>query len=75
MPERWGGDRAPLGHGRLIVANAVLLVLAWGAIVLGGARSNVQGALEVAAFGTIILLVLAILVQLLIVAWFEQRRR
>jgi hypothetical protein len=75
MPEQWGGDRAPLGHGRLVVANAVLLVLAWGAIVLGGARSNVQGALELAAYGTIILFVVAILVQLLIVTWFEGRGR
>jgi hypothetical protein len=68
------GDRAPLRHGRLIVANAVLLVLAWGAIVIGGARSNVQGALELAAYGTIILFVVAILVHLPIVTWFEQRR-
>ena len=71
MPDR--PDRAPLGRGQLIVANAVLLVVAWGTVVLGGARSNVQGALENAAYGTIILFFVAIIVQLLVVMWFERR--
>jgi hypothetical protein len=66
--------RAPLGRGRLMVANTMLLVLAWGAVVIGGARSNVQGALELAAYGTIILFLVSIVVQLLIVMWFERRR-
>ena len=65
--------RPPIGRGRLIVANAVLLVLAWGTVVLAGARSNVQGALENAAYGTIILFFVAIIVQLLVVMWFERR--
>ena len=57
------------------MANAVVLVLAWGTVILAGARSNVQGALENAAYGTIILFFVAIIVQLLVVMWFERRRR
>jgi hypothetical protein len=73
VPER-PQRTTPIGRGRLIVANAVLLVLAWGTVVLAGARSNVQGALETAAYGTIILFFTTIVVQLLVVMWFERRR-
>jgi FtsH-binding integral membrane protein len=72
VPDR--PSRTPIGRQRLIVANAVFLVVAWGVFVLAGARSNVQGALENAAYGTIILFFVAIVVQLLVVMWFERRR-
>ena len=60
-------------RGWLIVANATALVVAYGAVVLAGARSNVQGALERAAYGAIILFFVAVVVQLLVLIWFERR--
>ena len=60
-------------RGWLVVANATALVIAYGAIVLGGARSNVQGALERAAYGSIVLFLVAVIAQLLVLMWFERR--
>ena len=60
-------------RGWLIVLNATALVLVYGTVVIGGARSNVQGALERAAYGTIILFFAAVVVQLLVLIWFERR--
>lgn len=60
-------------RGWLVVVNATALVVAYGAVTLGGARSNVQGALERAAYGSIILFVVAIVAQLLVLMWFERR--
>ncbi|HET7699514.1 MAG TPA: hypothetical protein VFM06_01465 [Candidatus Limnocylindria bacterium] len=59
----------------LVLANATVLVLLYGAVVIAGARSNAQGAIERAAFGTLILFWLAVLVQLLLLLWFERRLR
>ena len=71
MPDR---PRTLTGKvGWLIVANATALVVAYGAIVLGGARSNVQGALERAAYGSIVLVFVAVVAQLLVLIWFERR--
>lgn len=73
MPDR----RPALTRRRLVVvlANAVALVALYGSVVIGGARSNVQGAIEMAAFGTLILFWLAILTQLGVLVWLEGRRR
>jgi hypothetical protein len=60
-------------RGWLVVVNATALVVAYSAVTLGGARSNVQGALERAAYGSIILFVVAIVAQLLVLMWFERR--
>ena len=57
----------------LVVLNATALVIAYGAVVLGGARSNVQGALERAAYGSIVLFLVAVVAQLLVLMWFERR--
>ncbi len=56
-----------------MVVNATALVVAYGAVVLGGARSNVQGALERAAYGSIVLFLVAVVAQLLVLMWFERR--
>lgn len=76
MPEQRDGPGRPLTprQGALIVANATVLVLAYGAVVLGGARTNIQGALERAAYGSIVLFVVAVMVQLLILVWLERSR-
>ena len=60
---------------KLVVANAVLLVLAWGVIVLAGMRANIQGNLEIAAYGTLILFFGALFVQLALITWLERRSR
>jgi hypothetical protein len=75
VPRRARGQGRPLTarQGALIVTNATVLVLAYGAVVLGGARSNVQGALERAAYGSIALFVVAIVVQLLVLIWLDRR--
>lgn len=73
-PERGRPYLVP-GRGWLIIANAVALTVAYGAVVLGGARSNVQGALERAAYGAIVLFVVAIVAQLLVLIWLERRLR
>jgi hypothetical protein len=57
----------------LVVLNATALVIAYGAVVLGGARSNVQGALERAAYGSIVLFLVAVVAQLLVLMWLERR--
>jgi hypothetical protein len=57
-----------------IVLRAVAVTVLWGFALLAGMRSNVQGSLEMAAYGTLILFTLAIVVQLLILMWFEGRR-
>ena len=57
----------------LLVLNATALVIAYGAVVLGGARSNVQGALERAAYGSIVLFLVAVIAQLLVLMWLERR--
>jgi hypothetical protein len=56
-----------------IVMRAVAVTALWGFALLAGMRSNVQGSLEVAAYGTIILFTLAIVVQLLVLMWFQRR--
>lgn len=60
-----------------IVMRAVAVTILWGFALLAGMRSNVQGSLEIAAYGTIILFTLAIIVQLLVLMGFEwlERRR
>jgi len=54
-----------------IVMRAVAVTVVWGVALLAGMRSNVQGSLEMAAYGTIILFTLAIVVQLLVLMLFE----
>jgi len=56
-----------------IVMRAVAVTVVWGVALLAGMRSNVQGSLEMAAYGTIILFTLAIVVQLLVLMLFERR--
>ena len=55
-----------------IVLRTVAVTVIWGAALLAGMRSNVQGSLEVAAYGTVILFTLAIVVQLLVLMLFER---
>lgn len=59
----------------LVLANAIALVVLYGSVVIAGARSNVQGALETAAFGTLILFWLAIFAQLGVLVWLERHQR
>jgi hypothetical protein len=75
VPRRAGPAGRPLTarHGALIVTNATVLVVAYGAVVLGGARSNIQGALERAAYGSIVLFVVAIVAQLGVLIWLYRR--
>jgi hypothetical protein len=56
-----------------IVLRAVALTVMWGGLMLAGMRSNVQGSLELAAYGTLILFSLAVIVQLLVLMWFQRR--
>ena len=57
-----------------IVLRAVAVTVIWGGALLAGMRSNVQGSLEMAAYGTLILLTVAIVVQLLVLMLFERLR-
>ncbi len=72
MPERSRRDRV-VARLWLVLGNAIALVLAYAAVVIGGARSNIQGAIEMAAFGTLILFWLAVVAQLGLLIWFERR--
>jgi hypothetical protein len=69
--------RRPLGTRYLlrVFLGAAVLAVAWGAVTILGARSNAQGAIEMAAYGTIILFPLTVFVQLLVITWFERRGR
>ena len=58
-----------------IVMRAVAVTVLWDFALLAGMRSNVQGSLEIAAYGTIILFTLAIVVQLLVLMAFEHFER
>ena len=55
-----------------IVMRAVAVTVLWGFALLAGMRSNVQGSLEMAAYGAVILFTLAIVVQLLVLMVFER---
>jgi len=55
-----------------IVMRAVAVTVLWGFALLAGMRSNVQGSLEIAAYGTLILFTLAIVVQLLVLMAIER---
>lgn len=57
-----------------IVMRAVAVSVLWAGALLAGMRSNVQGSLEMAAYGTVILFTLAIVVQLVVLMLLERGR-
>jgi hypothetical protein len=66
---------APLAtaYAPLVLANTAVLVILFGGALVFGARSNIQGAIQGAGAGALLLIIIALLVQLTLLALVERR--